>query len=441
MKTLVVTIVGGLALMSFGISCGTAHNSSLTVKVVPEKEYIVPGASQDVVFSIDVTGANIKNPKRLPLNLAVVLDRSGSMSGAKIEQARQAAMLLVDQLEEKDIFSLIVYDNDVNVLIQSQPVRDKQKIRSQIQSIKSGGSTALYGGVEEGGKQLAEYLDSEKINRIILLSDGRANVGPKTPADLSRLGSRLQQEGIRVTTVGLGDNYNENLMVALAESSAANYYYVQDTETLPDIFVEELGYLQSVVARNIKIIIELPAGVEPVGVIGHPGVHFNKNRAELTLSEYYASQERNFLVRCRVPKAESSKIELARVQLTYRDEVAGQDRDASSAGYVQITQDQKKSDKSINGAVAKLNSWFRNVSVREKALALADEGKSKEAAQVLRQQADYNEALPEVAKDEKLMKDNDRLLSSAEELEQQGRFDKRSRKVFQYDSYNQKKQK
>lgn len=441
MKTLVFTIVGGLALMSFGMSCGTAQNSSLTVKVVPEKEYIVPDASQDVVFSIDVTGANIKNPKRLPLNLAVVLDRSGSMKGAKIEQARQAAMLLVDQLEPKDVFSLVVYDNDVDVLVPSQPVRDKQKIRSQIQSIQSGGSTALYGGVEEGGRQLAEYLDSEKINRIILLSDGLANVGPKRPQDLSRLGKRLQEEGIHVTTVGLGDNYNENLMVALAESSAANYYYVQDTETLPDIFVEELGYLQSVVARNIRIIIELPDGVEPVGVIGHPGVQFSKNRAELTLSEYYAAQQRNFLIRCRVPEADSSKLELARVQVVYRDEVAGKERDTRSAGYVQITQDKKKSEKSTNGAVAKLTSWFRNVSVREKALALADEGKTREAAQVLRQQAAYNNALPAVAKDEKLMKDNDRLLSSASELEERGRFDKRSRKAFQYENYNQKKQK
>lgn len=427
--------------MSFGISCGTARNSALTVNVVPEKEYIVPGSSQDVVFSIDVTGTQIKNPKRLPLNLAVVLDRSGSMSGAKIEQARQAAMLLVDQLEAKDVFSLIVYSNEAQVLIPAQPVKDKAQLRRRIQSITSGGSTALYAGVEAGAGQLDEYLDRKRINRVILLSDGLANIGPKTPTEMSRLGSRLEQRGIHVTTVGLGDNYNEDVMVSLAESSAANYYYVQDTETLPDIFAEELGYLQSVVARNIKIIIQLPDGVEPVEIIGYPAVKFSQNKAELTLSEYYASQERNFLVRCRVPESDQKKMELARVQLTYRDEAAGGNRELNSAGYVQITQDKKKSDLSINGAVAKLNSWFTNVSTREKALALADEGKAQEAAQVLRLQAAYNAALPSVAKDEKLLEDNDRLLSSAEELEAAGRFDKRSRKEFQYDNYNQKKQK
>jgi len=433
-------MVGSLALISYGMSGGMAHSSALNISVVPEKEYIVPDASRDVVFSIDVTGASIKNPKRLPLNLAVVLDRSGSMSGAKIEQARQAAMLLVDQLEAKDIFSLVAYDNDVQVLIPARPVKDKQAIRRRIQSIGTGGSTALYGGVEAGGQQLEEYLDAEKINRIILLSDGLANVGPKTPAALSRLGKQLQEDGIRVTTVGLGDDYNENVMVALAESSAANYYYVQDTETLPDIFVEELGYLQSVVARNIRIIIELPEGVEPVEVIGHPGVKFRGNQAELKLSEYYASQQRNFLVRCRVPETRQKKIQLARVQLNFRDEVQGKQRDIESAGYVKITRDEQKSANSTNGVVAKLNSWFNNVRVRKEALALADQGKSEEAASLLRRQADYNIALPEVARDQKLLEDNDRLLSSAEELEQKGQFDKRARKVFQYDNYNQEKQ-
>ncbi|MEM7304141.1 MAG: VWA domain-containing protein [Pseudomonadota bacterium] len=441
MKKIILAIVGSLSLMLFGVSCGTAHPSALSVQVVPEKEYIVPGDQHEVVFSIDVTGASIANPQRLPLNLAVVLDRSGSMSGAKIEQARQAALLLVDQLQSKDIFSLVVYDNDVKVLVPAQPVKNKAWIRRQIQSIRHGGSTALYGGVEEGGHQIREYLDEAKINRVILLSDGKANVGPKSPGDLAHLGHRLQRDGIRVTTVGLGDDYHEDVMVSLAEASAANYYYVQDVEALPSIFEEELGYLQSVIARNIKIIIQLPDGVTPVEVVGYPDVDFQTNRAEVMLSEYYASQQRNILVRCRVPETRKPKIELAQVNLQFQDEIAGVQRDLESQGFVKTTQDQKQSDLSINGAVAKLSSWFRNVQVREEALLLADQGKAKEAAEVLRAQAAYNRDLPAIAQDEKLLEDNKRLLSSAEELEREGAFDKRSRKSFQYDNYKQKKQK
>ncbi|MEM6884564.1 MAG: VWA domain-containing protein [Verrucomicrobiota bacterium] len=441
MNKLLFTVVGSLALMSLGISCGTAHQSALTVKVVPEKGYIVPSAQDDVVFSIDVTGANIKNPQRVPLNLAVVLDRSSSMSGAKIEQARQAAMLLVDQLEAKDTFSLVVYNNEVKVLIPAQPVNNKEWIRRKIQSIQSGGSTALYGGVEAGSRQLRDYLDQERINRVILLSDGKANVGPKTPHELARLGQRLQQDGISVTTVGLGDDYNEDVMVSLAEASAANYYYVQDIETLPSIFEEELGYLQSVVARNIKIIIQLPEGVSPVEIEGYPDVTFRENRAELMLSEYYASQQRNILVRCRVPDTNKQKLELAQVQLEFRDEISGAQRGIESRGYVHITSDPQKSDASIDGNVAKLNSWFQNVRAREEALALADQGKSEQAALVLRRQIEQNTALPEIAKDERLLQDNDKLLFSAEELETKGRFDSRSRKSFQYDNYNQRNQK
>src|SRR5208337_1493072 len=127
------------------------------------------------------------------------------------------------------------------------------------------GSTALYAGVKMGADQLQEYFSSKRINRVILLSDGIANVGPSSPRQLCRLGNDLAERGISVTTIGVGDNYNEDVMAGLAEASDANYYYVQDTEKLPEIFAKELGELLTVAARDVRIEITCPDGVEPIG--------------------------------------------------------------------------------------------------------------------------------------------------------------------------------
>merc|ERR1712023_113770 len=109
-----------------------------------------------------------------------------------------------------------------------------------IKRIETGGSTALYGGVEAGGRQLDKFLSKQRINRVMLLSDGIANVGPSSNREISQLGSRLSKSGVSVTTIGLGHDYNETLMTSLAEASDANYYYVADVEELPGVFKDEL---------------------------------------------------------------------------------------------------------------------------------------------------------------------------------------------------------
>ena len=117
----------------------------------------------------------------------------------------------------------------------------------------------MYAGVKLGAEEVKKNLSSKKINRVILLSDGLANVGPSTPAQLRELGHRLAREGISVSTIGVGDDYNEDLMAGLAEASDANYYYVKDAEKLPEIIAKELGSLLTVAAREIRLEVTCPA--------------------------------------------------------------------------------------------------------------------------------------------------------------------------------------
>ena len=159
------------------------------------------------------------------------------MSGGKLEQAKQAAAMLVDQLDREDILSLVLYETEVQVVLPAGRLGNRKKeIKRIIQKIETGGSTALYDGVKYGGQQLDEFLSKERINRVVLLSDGIANVGPSSNREIAQLGAKLAKGGMSVTTIGLGDDYNETLMTALAEASDANYYYVADVEQLPAVF-------------------------------------------------------------------------------------------------------------------------------------------------------------------------------------------------------------
>jgi len=229
MKTKILTL--GLA-MAFAANLFAGE--TLDLKLVPEREFILKNQPQEMVIKIDLSAiANKKKSHRTPLNLAVVLDKSGSMSGAKLEKAKQAATLLVDRLTPDDIFSFIIYSDDAQVVVSAQHVEDKEHLKAKIRHVEADGSTALYAGVKLGAEQVEEYLSSKRINRVILLSDGLANVGPSSPRDLRRLGRDLAERDVSVTTIGVGDDYNEDLMAGLAEASDANYYYVKDTERLP----------------------------------------------------------------------------------------------------------------------------------------------------------------------------------------------------------------
>lgn len=231
---------------------------------------------------------------RPPVNLCIVMDRSGSMQGNKIEQARKAALEALSRLGPQDIFSLVIYDSKVETLIPAGRMQDQARARELIRGIRPGGNTALFGGVSRGAAELRKALGDHAqgmVHRMILLSDGLANVGPATPEDLGRLGVSLQKEGISVTTIGVGTDYNEDLMTRLAQRSDGNTYFVENENDLARIFGQELGDVLNVVARNIRIQIICPENVKPLRSIGREAT-IRGQKVELNLNQLYGNQER-----------------------------------------------------------------------------------------------------------------------------------------------------
>ncbi len=207
-RMILAAMAAAASISAASLSAKSFPAGAVRLSVEPDRSVYQAGERQNGVVRITITapepGEQAKN-KRTPVNLAVVLDRSGSMSGDKIEKARDAATTALNMLSEGDIFSLVVYDDKVSTLVPAVFVDDKEGIAEKIRGIEPGGSTALFAGVSSGAAEVRKNLGGRYVNRIILLSDGLANVGPGSPEELGRLGASLVKEGISVSTVGIGN--------------------------------------------------------------------------------------------------------------------------------------------------------------------------------------------------------------------------------------------
>lgn len=438
-KLQLLTIVAALAQ-----AASASATPDVTLRVIPDREYIYKAGPRELIVQIEIEGRKPDDARRAPMNLSVVLDRSGSMQGAKIEKARQAAAIAIDKLGDDDIFSLVTYDNETDLLIVPERVggsSHREELKSRINRIQPGGGTGLHAGVVMGAEQVRRFFESERVNRVILLSDGIANVGPSSPSDLARLGRELRGDGIAVSTIGLGDDYNEDLMTALAESSSANYYYVKDAEKLPGIFAEELGASRSLLARSITIRINAPDGVRLKEIIGRPDIECRDRVAEIKMPELFGSEKRRFLVRCVAEGNAANAIEAAQVELNYATREGAQAPAQRQAVKVAFTEDQKEADESMKVEVAREYGVVQNRLAKEMAVKLADEGKSKDAVAVLRQQAAKNAAAPAPMQVPGLVEENKKLEAAASEIDSGGRLDKARRKAMQFENYADKYQK
>ncbi len=417
---------------------------AISLHVTPEREFIYRRGPREVVLEVEVKARRPDTSHHTPVNVSVVLDRSGSMAGPKIEKARQAACAALDQLEADDFFSLVIFDDTVELLLPPERAGSREHrdaLKERIGHIRPGGSTALYAGVQAGAKQVRRFLDKERVNRVVLVSDGLANVGPSRTRDLAALGHDLREGGLSVTTIGLGDDFNEDLMTALAESSHANYYYVQDAEKLPGILTEELGAAGSRVADNVRIRVEVPAGVRLREVVGHPEIRCQERAAEITLPEVFGSEERLFHLRCTLDDTDAESVALASVGLSYEDVASREQRSRDYSASVRLTDDAGRSDDSVQDAVARNVAVLRNRLDKEAAVRLADAGHAKDAAVLLRQRAAANAAAPAKQQMAGAAAENQKLDRLADELTTNGALGNTSRKAAQWDNYQDKYQK
>ena len=334
---------------------------------------------------ISLTGFDLPDAEvRPPVNVAIVIDTSGSMGGKKIEQAKKAAITAVNRLRDSDIVSVVLYSSSAHVLVPATKATDRQEIVKRIKSVHADGSTALFAGVSKGAAEIRKFLDDQSVNRVILLSDGKANVGPKSPRELERLGAALVKEGISVSTLGLGLNYNEDLMSSLASAGSGNHIFVEEADDLVAVFNSEFNDLMSVVAGEFKIEAKVAKGVRPVRVLGTKA-DISGQSVRIPLAQLYARQQRYFVLEVEVNGGESgSSKPLVDVRVEYTNMLTDTVDKLSSAVSVKFSNElaQVKADRDPETyafcAVQLANE--RNV----QATALRDAGQVEAAKELLK---------------------------------------------------------
>jgi Ca-activated chloride channel family protein len=379
-----------LVLLFAGLLTITAQAKEIKLRAELGTPVVEAGLKQKAYLKISLTGFELTgDAERTPANIALVLDESGSMSGDKIEKAREAALLAVDLLNSDDILSVISYDSRVSVLVPATRVDDKRAIRKAIKAMKANGKTALFAGVSKGAKEVRKFMNEERVNRVILLSDGQANVGPSTPTELGELGMSLGKEGISVTTIGLGAGYNEDLMANLAGYSDGNHAFVEDAEDLVKIFNYEFGDVLSVVAQDLLIRIELDDGIKPLRILGRDGEIIGRE-VTTRMNQLYSDQEKYILLEVEVPegKADESR-DLANVSVTYRNMASKRTDDVSDKVRISYTASKKAVEAALNTSVVTETTKQVANEMSKKALRLRDEGKRKQAEEVLNRSAEY----------------------------------------------------
>lgn len=362
------------------------------------------GGRQTAYLKVGLEGFTLDRPAdRPPVNLAIVLDRSSSMDGDKIEKAKEAALLAVDRLGAEDVLSIVAYDSGVEVLVPAAPLRDREGVRAKIRSIRPGGSTALFAGVARGIEEIRKYLESGRVKRVILLSDGQANVGPSSPNELGRLGVAAKKEGIAITTVGLGLGYNEDLMAQLAQRSDGNHAFAATPEALAKLFDLELGDVLSIVAQEVAVKVALENGVRPVRVLNREA-EITGQDVFLSLNQLYSRQEKFVLLEVEVtsPAVPAAPRRLGTVEVSYANVITGKTDRLSAAPVVEFARStaelEAKQDRGVMVAVAEALAADTN----RRALALRDEGKVDDARRMLLDNSSYLQKQAEKYKSKRL---------------------------------------
>jgi len=396
-----------------------------------------------VYLQISVSTPTVESPRRRPMNLAVVLDRSGSMADqAKIEYAKKALYALIDRLQPDDLFSLVIYDDVIDVLRRSHRVGDKRDLKRLVEEVYPRGATNLGGGMIEGLRQVERSLDREYVNRVILLSDGLANRGITDLHELGRIARRYRARSISLTTMGMGMDYNENLMVGLAESGGGNYYFIESPHSLASIFHREFKTLSSVVAQNAQIELRLGRGVRLLDAIGCEH-RIDRDEYVIPVGDLYSGERRELTVELEVPEG-TGKLTVARGLLRFDGRRGWLESWPSFSTTVRYTRILAEVDKHRDlDAQPKVDVALSTRRV-EKAMKALDEGRHEDAAMELKaaesslatsSAAAIAGAAGEAIQDQMLR------LQSYQSILKDSSDQRRAKKAIQYNNYQTQKQK
>jgi Ca-activated chloride channel homolog len=348
-----------------------------------DNNYLCPG-KKEVYLYIDLQGSS--GAKRLPLNLSLVLDHSGSMEqDERLENAKIAVNYLIDHLNSDDNLSIVIYDHFVDVLHGSSPVTDKEHLKHKIHRIIPRGATNISGGLSKGYEEVKSTYSPNKLNRVLLLSDGLANEGITDDYLLDMIAKdHAHTDNITLSTFGLGHEFNEQLMHNLAESGAGNYYYIEKPADASIDFGNEIKLLLGVAAKDAKLKINFPAKyLTLTRVYGHPYKVVN-DQVSIDLKEVHPSESNGILLKFTVKETIEGIINFENI-LTYNNAHTLQPVEKKQLLTLAATQDDELCRNGFDRDVMNKVVYFTSNYLMETAISDVDNGNMKGANDKLNQ--------------------------------------------------------
>lgn len=333
-----------------------------------------------------------ENDQRIPLNISLVVDRSGSMSGDKLNYVKKAVDFVIDNLAGEDYLSIVQYDNVVDVVSPSALVTNKSDLHKKVQKIEARGSTNLSGGMLEGYTQVEQTKHEQFVNRVLLLSDGLANQGIREPSKLQEIAlKKFRELGLGLSTFGVGADFNEELMTNLSEYGGGNYYFIESPDKIPDIFAEELKGLLSVVAQNSKLTIQFPSNEFTCEkVFGYP-YQVIQNEISVNFNDVFSEEKKAVLIKLKAKKEITETLNFE-AKLSYEDVIEKLEKiEETFSLQISPTQDKELFQSRVNQTVIEQITMFEANDMFEQATQTADKRDFETAKKLIEQVKIYLE--------------------------------------------------
>jgi len=289
--------------------------ATVALEATLEQPLLIAGATFHGHVIVHLTALERGAP-RPRMNIAFVLDRSHGMDAAKMAHIRSAVGAALDELGPDDVVSVVVFNDTVEVLVPATRVRDRAAILAELDRLEGAGRAALFAGASKGAAEVRKFRGPGTLDRVILLSEARADVGPVSVDDLASLGAALAREGIAVTTVGLGGGFDEDSLIALSRRSGGRHYFVERSAELPALFRAGVAGLATIVAEQLTLEVAFDPSYRPLRALGHDADVAGAS-VTVTLPQLYAG-ERDELVFAFDGTPPEASGAVAQVTLRYR---------------------------------------------------------------------------------------------------------------------------
>lgn len=406
----------------------------MQLQLLPERPCLPVNMATRLAVLVRLVAPTVPQMARKPLNLCLVIDRSGSMAGRKLRQTIASAKYVVERLAPTDLFSVVQFDERVKVVIPPRPVADRAQLCRLLDTVREGGATNLSGGWLQGAACVRKSKTPETVNRVILLTDGIANHGIVDPAVLAKHAAELTEEGIATTTLGYGADFNEDLLTALADAGRGTAYHVETADEAPAVFARELEGLLTIAAQNVRLTICPGRAGCAAHLLTDQDHQQNPEGLTVALGDLVSAEERRLLLSAHVPALGSEGLALlAAVTLTY-DSVGGEirPREVRQELLIRAVSPEQAITVPADPAVTRELLMLRAARILRQAMAEADTGDTSGALQCLREFL----ACPNVRQtsDPEVRAARQRVKEVLHQLEQEG-YTPMSRKQMSYSSY------